>query len=323
MTRPGQPPLVVDLVSDTATRPCAAMRRAIADAEVGDEQRGEDPTVNRLNETVARLLGQEAAIFLPSGTMCNQIALAVHCGPGDEIIAAANAHIIGSEGAGAAVFARSVIRPIPTPTGVFEAADVVRATRPPGPKSARSRLVVIEQTSNRGGSSAWPLETIQDIAAVTRQHGLMLHMDGARLMNAVVASGVEAARYGELFDSVWLDLSKGLGCPVGGVLAGSAAFIQEANRWKHRFGGAMRQAGMLAAAGLFALEHNIPRLAQDHRNASDFAEHLRKLPGVRVQGDAVQTNLVFFDVEQTGMEAAAVARRLRSEACASVWKAST
>jgi threonine aldolase len=311
MTSNAAPTFAVDLVSDTSTRPCAAMRNAIANAVVGDEQRGEDPTVNLLNERVAHLLGQEAAIFLPSGTMCNQIALAVHCRPGDEIIAAANAHIISSEGSGAAVFAGSTIRPIQTANGVYGAAEVVSALRQRRVKSPRSRLVVVEQTSNRGGGAVWPLKTVQAVAGAAREHGLMLHMDGARLMNAAVATGIDAKCYAELFDSVWLDLSKGLGCPVGGVLAGSAAFILEADRWKHRFGGAMRQAGILAAAGIYALDHNVQRLADDHRNARRFAQHLGKFRGIRLQADPVETNLVFFDVEETGHDAQEIARRLQ------------
>jgi threonine aldolase len=261
---------------------------------------------------VAQLLGQEAAIFLPSGTMCNQIAMAVHCLPGDEIIAAANAHIISSEGSGAAVFAGSTVRPIPAPNGIFGADEMVAAIRPRRVKSARSRLVVVEQTSNRGGGAVWPLETVCAVAGAAREHGLLLHMDGARLMNAAVATGIAARSYAELFDSVWLDLSKGLGCPVGGVLAGSSAFIEEADRWKHRFGGAMRQAGILAAAGIYALDHNVARLAQDHRNASVFAGQIAGLRGIRLQGDAVETNLVYFDVQQTGRDAPGVARLLEA-----------
>ncbi|CAN5460037.1 threonine aldolase family protein [soil metagenome] len=305
-------PITIDLVSDTATRPTAAMRRAIAEAEVGDEQRGEDPTVNALNARVAKLLGQEAAIFLPSGTMCNQIAIAVHCSPGDEIIAASNAHIIASEGSGAAVFAGSTIRPIATNSGVFGADDVAAAIRAPRVKSPRSRLVAVEQTSNRGGGSIWPVATIDAVADVAVANGLRLHMDGARLLNACVAAGVEAKRYAQRFDSVWLDLSKGLGCPVGGVLAGSAEFIAEADRWKHRFGGAMRQAGILAAAGIHALDHHVTRLVEDHRHAALFARHLAKLPGVRLSFGPVQTNLVFFDVEASGQSAQQIAARLQT-----------
>jgi threonine aldolase len=302
--------LRIDLVSDTATRPSAGMRQAIANAEVGDEQRGEDPTVNRLNERVAELLGKEAALFLPSGTMCNQVALAVHCRPGDEILCAANAHIRTSEGAGAAVFAASVINPVESRSGVFGARELSGAIGEGRVKSPRPRLVVIEQTSNRGGGSVWPLATIRDVAAAARERGLLLHMDGARLVNAVVASGVQARAFAEPFDSAWLDLSKGLGCPVGGVLAGSRAFIREADRWKHRFGGAMRQAGILAAAGLYALDHNVARLEEDHRNARRFGAGLAQMRDIALLNPDIETNLVFFDVQATGLSAAEIARRL-------------
>ncbi|MFW7341631.1 GntG family PLP-dependent aldolase [Pollutimonas sp. H1-120] len=305
-----RPPFAIDLVSDTATRPSLGMRDAMARAEVGDEQRGEDPSVNALTEKVAAILGQEAAIFLPSGTMCNQIALAVHCRPGDEIIAARNSHIVSSEGAGASVFAHSVIRGIGTEYGIFDAKELAAAVRPQGIKTPFSKVVCIEQTSNRGGGAVWPLETVHEVVGAARDLKLALHMDGARLLNACVATNVSAESYAKPFDSVWLDLSKGLGCPIGAVLAGSAEFIQQANRWKHRFGGAMRQAGIVAAAGLYALEHNVGRLAEDHLNARAFAERIRDLPGVRLQFGRVDTNLVFFDVSDSGKTAAEIARGL-------------
>ncbi len=305
--------ILVDLVSDTSTRPCKAMRHAMADAPVGDEQRGEDPSVNALNERVADLLGQERALFLPSGTMCNQIALAVHCHPGDEVIAASGAHIIASEGAGAAVFARSVIRPIASANGIFTADQLREAIRPGRVKAPRSRVVAVEQTNNRGGGSVWPLDVLAGIIEGARKGDLRLHMDGARLMNAVVASGVEARAYAAPFDSVWLDLSKGLGCPVGAVLAGSSAFIEEADVWKHRFGGAMRQAGIIAAAGLYALDHNVERLAEDHANARAFAARIAEVPGVAVLNPAVETNLVFFDVAATALTAREISNRLMEQ----------
>ena len=282
----------------------------MAEAEVGDEQRGEDPSGNRLCERAAELMGQEAALFLPSGTMCNQIAIATHCQPGDEIIAAEASHVIGSEGAGAAVFAGSFIREISCQRGIFSGEDVAAAVRPRKPKSPRSRLVEIEQTNNRGGGSVWPLEAIRSVTDVARAHGLSLHMDGARLMNAAVASGVAAQDFAAPFDSVWLDLSKGLGCPIGGVLAGSTEFIEEAWTWKHRFGGAMRQAGILAAAGLYALDHHVDRLAEDHANARLFADRLSEVPGIVLDPPEVETNLVFFNMEQTGPSAKEVSDRL-------------
>lgn len=300
----------VDLVSDTATSPGPAMRQAMAEAEVGDEQRGEDPTTNRLCERVADMLGQEAAMFLPSGVMCNHVALGVHCEPGDEIITAENSHIWGSEGAGAAVLCGSLIRNISTPDGVFSSDQLRDAIRRYKPKAPRSRLVHLEQTVNRGGGTVWPLEAIQSIATTAREHGLKMHMDGARLLNAVVASGVSAQDFGTPFDSVWLDLSKGLGCPFGGVLAGSTDFIAEAWRWKFRLGGGMRQSGLMAAAGLYALDHHIDDLTQDHENARRFAELIGEIPGITLVFDRPPTNLIFFDIDGTGHTADAISEGL-------------
>lgn len=307
------PSIRIDLASDTLTKPTPAMRRAMAEAEVGDEQRGEDPSVNALCDRVARLLGKEAALFLPSGSMCNQIAILVHCRPGDEVIAADSAHIVGAEGAGAAVFAGAFVHPVATPTGVFSGADVRAAVRRLGMKIPRSRLVEVEQTANRGGGTVWSLDEIEDIAAAAAEFGLSLHMDGARLMNAVVASDVSADRFAAPFDSAWIDLSKGLGCPVGAVLAGSADFIEQAWVWKHRMGGAMRQAGILAAAGLYALDHHVERLAEDHANARRFAELAADIPGVRIAQERIDTNIVFLDLRETGTEAEEIARRIEAE----------
>lgn len=300
----------IDLISDTATRPSDAMRRAMYEAAVGDEQLGEDPSVNELTSRVAALLGKEDALFLPSGTMCNQVALAVHCRAGDEIIASETAHVINSEGAGAAVFAGTVIRALDTRDGIFTGDDLSTAVRSKKTKSPRTSAVVIEQTNNAGGGSIWPLEAVEDVSYVARNNGLAVHIDGARLMNAVVASGIDADRFAAHSDSVWLDLSKGLGCPIGAVLAGSRDFIAEANVWKHRFGGAMRQAGIVAAAGIYALDHNVPRLANDHANARHFAEAISKLPGVQLCNPDVETNIVFLDVKQTGLDAATLNRHL-------------
>jgi len=303
----------IDLVSDTSTRPTPAMRRAIAEAEVGDEQRGEDPSVTRLCERVAELTGKEAALFLPSGTMCNQIAILVHCRPGDEVIAAEASHIIGSEGAGAAALAGAFVRPIACERGIFSGEDVERAVRAHKPKAPRSRLVEVEQTNNRGGGAVWSLEAIGSVAEAARRRDLSMHMDGARLMNAVVASGVAADRFCAPFHSVWVDLSKGLGCPIGGVLAADAAFIEEAWVWKHRLGGAMRQAGIAAAAGVYALEHHVERLAEDHDNARLLAARLAEVPGIVLDPAKVETNLVFFDVSGTGSSAEELAAGLRTE----------
>ena len=282
----------------------------MAEAVVGDEQQQLDPSVNRLCEEVAVLLGKDKAMFLPSGTMCNQIALAVHCAPGDEIIADETAHIVNNEAAGAAVFSGATIRTLKGKRGIFQPADVKMSLRSGGALEPRSRLIVVEQTSNGGGGSIWPLETLTGISEVAKLHDLVLHMDGARLLNAAVASNLLAIDFAAQVDSVWLDLSKGLGCPVGAVLAGSKSFIQEAWRWKHRMGGAMRQAGILAAAGSWALMHNVSRLSEDHNNARVFARNIESIEGVKVLNSEVETNLVFFDVEKTGFSSREVATRL-------------
>jgi threonine aldolase len=301
---------VIDLFSDTRTQPCAAMRRVMAAAEVGDEQAGLDPTVNALCARVADLLGKESAVYLPSGTMCNEIAYRVHCRPGDEIILDRTAHGIIAEAGGPAALAMAMLHPLDGERGQFSAAEVQGAVRSGSRYEPRSRLVSIEQTSNWGGGSVWPLATIREIADVARTHGLSMHMDGARLMNAVVESGIEARTFAEPFDSLWLDFSKGLGAPVGAVLAGSADFIHEAWRLKQQMGGAMRQAGIIAAACLYALDHNIERLRDDHANARRLARGLAELEGVRLDPDRVETNIVFFDLEPTAPSAKSVAARL-------------
>ncbi|MEI2386697.1 GntG family PLP-dependent aldolase [Breoghania sp. JC706] len=287
----------VDLVSDTTTRPSAAMLARMASAPVGDEQKGEDPTTLALNEEVAGLLDMEAAVFLPSGTMCNQISFLVHCRPGDEIIAAENAHVVASEGAGAAALAGAQMRPISTPSGLFGVCDMVAALRSPRMRSPRSSVVSVEQTTNRGGGLVWSAETLGELTEAARDWGLATHMDGARLLNAAVAAGKPARAFTRGFDSAWIDLSKGLGCPVGAVLAGSKDFIEAAWVWKHRLGGAMRQSGVLAAAGLYALEHNVERLAEDHANAKLFAELVAGLPHVTVYPREVVTNILFLELD--------------------------
>lgn len=300
----------VNLYSDTQTRPTAAMRRAIAEAPVGDEQRAEDPSVNALCERVAALLGHEAALFLPSGTMCNEIAIAVHCRPGDEVLADVTSHLIHFEAGAPSALAGVLIGTLPGRRGVFAAADVDAATRALTRHSPRQRLVSIENTANLGGGTVWPLAGVEAVAAAARRRGLAVHMDGARLMNAVVASGTAAADYGRVCDSVWIDLTKGLGCPVGAVLAGSRDFIEEAWRLKHRWGGAMRQAGIVAAAGIYALDHHVDRLAEDHENARRLADGLADLPGLAVDRAAVETNMVYVDVAGTGRSAADIVAAL-------------
>jgi threonine aldolase len=291
----------VDLFSDTVTRPTAAMRRFMCDAEVGDEQQREDPTVNLLQNMVADLLGKEAALFLPSGTMCNQVAFAVHCRAGDEILLQEQAHPLLYEVGGAAAVTGAVLRALPSPDGLYTADQVRHAVRPPAYYMPRTRVVSIEQTSNVIGGICWPLAQIEAVCSAAHAAGLLAHMDGARLFNAVVATGTKARVFAKPFDSVWIDLTKGLGAPVGAVLAGSIEFIEEAWRYKQRFGGAMRQAGIIAAAGVYALRHHVERLAQDHEHARRLARGLASLRGVKIDPAQVQTNIVVFDVKGTGL----------------------
>lgn len=300
----------IDLSSDTQTRPTPGMRQAIAQAEVGDEQKREDPSVNRLQEMVAALTGKEAALFLPTGTMCNLIAHAIHCRLGDEIILESTSHPAHFEGGGPAVHSRASLRLIETENGVFTPAQVEACLRPDDAHFTRSRLVCVENTHNLRGGRVWPQAAIKAVAECARKHGLLLHLDGARLLNAVVASGVSARDYCQPFDSCWIDLSKGLGCPVGGVLAGSRDFIAQAWRYKHLFGGAMRQAGIVAAAGVYALEHHVQRLAEDHAKAKKLAEGLVQIKGIQVDVAAVETNIVMFDIGGTGITRADFLKRL-------------
>lgn len=290
----------VNLLSDTQTRPTAGMRRAMAEAEVGDEQIFEDPTVNALVARVAELLGQEAAVFLPSGTMCNQIAARLHIRPGgDEILLDRTAHPLTSEAGGPATVSGALLTVLEGERGVFTRAqiDAVMAKRPPRDRYApRPRVVSVEQTTNYGGGRVWPLETVQGVLASAADYGMRAHLDGARLMNAVVASGVPAARWAGGFDTAWIDFTKGLGAPVGAVLAASRELIDEAWRYKQMMGGAMRQAGIVAAGCLYALDHHVERLADDHANARYLAEGLAGLSGVVIDPETVETNIVIFEV---------------------------
>ena len=290
----------IDLRSDTKTQPSPGMRAAMAAAAVGDEQANEDPSVNALCERVAALLGKKKGLLLPSGTMCNLIAVMMHCRHGDEILAADISHLMSSESGGLGL-SGAMVRALPSRRGIFSGEQVTQALRPPKQNAPKSRLVHVEQTVNRGGGSIWSLAALGDVSRAAKAGGLSVHMDGARLMNAVIASGVSAAQYGALCDSLWLDLSKGLGCPIGAVLVGDDDFMTAARAWKFRFGGAMRQAGVIAAAGLYALDNNIDRLQIDHDNASLLADRLRTIPGITVLEP--ETNIVFFDVGGTGMTA--------------------
>jgi len=292
------PDSVINLYSDTQTQPSVAMRRAMADAEVGDEQRGLDPTVTALQEEVAELLGKEEALFLPSGSMCNQIAIRLHIRPlGDEMYLHRLAHPITAEAGGAAVLAGAMVMPLEGAGGTFTAAALRARMRDPADShEPRSRLVTVEQTTNLGGGRVWPLGQIDEVLEVAREFGLRTHLDGARLLNATVASGVPAATYAAGFETAWIDFSKGLGAPVGACLAGSAELIAEARRHKQMLGGSMRQAGIVAAGARYGLQHNVERLADDHANAKLLAAGLAELPGVELDPATVETNIVIFDV---------------------------
>ncbi len=288
---------LIDLRSDTVTRPTAGMRAAMAAAEVGDDVWHEDPSVNRLEERVAHLLGKEAAVFVPSGTMSNQIGIRAHTQPGDEMLCDAGCHIYNFECGGPAVLSGVTCRTIEGDHGILDVTDLEGKVRPSNEHLVRTRLVCLENTHNRGGGKIYPLEKIQAIRAWTRRHNLALHLDGARLWNAVVATGIPAATWAAEFDSVSVCFSKGLGAPVGSALTGSSDYIARARRSRKLLGGGMRQAGVLAAAVLYALDHHIERLAEDHRNARLLAEAIADTPGLRLDPPEVDTNLVFFEVD--------------------------
>jgi threonine aldolase len=289
------------------------MREAIAAAEVGDEQLGEDPTVNTLESRMAEILGHEEAVFVPTATMANEIALRVLAEPGDELIAEEESHILLSELGGPAVFAGLMARPIASPTGRFTP-EHVRAKARDGDlgHTPMTRVVAIENTHNSSGGRVWPLAEVAAIAETCRELSLALHLDGARLFNASVASGEAPSAYGALADTVTICFSKGLGCPFGAVVAGSAERMLRARRFKHQFGGAMRQAGIAAAASVYALDHHVERLAEDHARARRLAEALHEA-GLPVDLDQVETNFVQIDVAPFGLSQVDALERLRSE----------
>jgi threonine aldolase len=301
----------VNLLSDTQTRPTEAMRAAIAAAEVGDEQKLLDPTTNELQERVASLLGHQAALFLPSGSMCNLIAFRLHVGTGgDECILAANSHPAGFEAGAPAAVNGTMLRLLDAPTGIFSPAEVRAALRAPGDRYApRSRMLAVEQSTNMGGGRVWPLEAVRGVLEVAREAGLRTHLDGARLMNAVVASGQSATAFAAGFDTAWVDFSKGLGAPVGAVLAGSSETIAEAWRYKQMLGGALRQSGVLTAACLHALDHHVDRLAEDHDRARRLAHGLAAAEGIELDPAAIETNIVFFEVADAPAFCARAAQR--------------
>ena len=290
---------MIDLRSDTITQPSDAMRHAMAHAPVGDDVYGEDPTVNRLEALAAELLGKEAALFVPSGVMANQLSIRLHTRPGDEVIVESTAHIIRFEGGSASSLSGVQLCCMPGARGLLTPEQVVRAIRPHDLHSPPTTLLCLEQTHNSGGGSIYPLATIHQLAETARTSGLALHLDGARLFNAVIATGVSAAEYASSFDTVTFCLSKGLGAPVGSLIVSDTARMTQLRRLRKVFGGGMRQAGILAAAGIYALEHNIARLQEDHDHAKSLAHRLHAIPTVTVDPDLVETNMIMFQVHDS------------------------
>ena len=304
---------MIDLRSDTITRPTPAMRAAMNAAEVGDDVFGEDPTVNRLEETVAERLGKEAAVFVPSGTMSNQIAVKVHTRPGDEILCDANCHIYCYEQGGPAVLSGATCRLIDGDYGILDVTQLEDKIRPDDQHCVRTRLVCLENTHNRGGGRVYPIEKIEAISRWARKHNLAMHLDGARLWNAVVAAGIPAREWARHFDTVSVCFSKGLGAPVGSALAGPRDLIKAARRARKLFGGGMRQAGVIAAGALYALDHHVERLVEDHRNAQVIAQAIADTPGLRLTPPEVETNLVWVYVEPEMGSVKEVAARLKQQ----------
>jgi len=302
----------IDLRSDTVTKPSEAMRQAMASAEVGDDVYGEDPTVNRLQEKVASLLGKEDALFVPSGVMANQIALKVHTQPGDEVIAESGSHIFNYETAAAAFISNVQIHTVEGNRGVITAEQIPGAIRSPVYYNPKTRLLCLENTHNRAGGTIYPIEEIRRIRTMAREREIAMHLDGARLWNAWMATGITPKEYGQWFDSVSVCFSKGLGAPVGSAIAGSKGFIDQARKVRKILGGGMRQAGILAAAALYALDNNVERLKEDHQKARSFAEQLRTLRGFEIDMDSVQTNIVIVDIRETGKTPGEIIALLRA-----------
>lgn len=305
---------MIDLRSDTVTKPSAAMREAMAHAPVGDDVYGEDPTVNRLQEKAAALVGKQMALFVPSGTMGNQLSIRIQTQPGQEVIVESKSHIVQYEQGAAGALSGVQLHWVVADRGIMQPEQVEAAIRPKDPHLIQTGLICIENTSNRGGGSVYPLATIEQIHAVAAKHGIPMHLDGARLFNAVVASGVSAAEYARHFDTVSFCLSKGLGAPAGTLIATDHThLLDRLRRFRRMYGGAMRQAGILAAAGLYALDHHITRLNDDHANARHLAELLRRIPCVNIDVDHVETNIVIFQVVDHRLPPAEIVAAFKQE----------
>jgi threonine aldolase len=302
---------VIDLRSDTLTKPTPGMLAAMAVAEVGDDVYGEDPTANELERRVADYLGTEAALFVPTGTMSNQVAVRVHCRPQDEVLLESTSHVYLWEAGAPAALSGVTLRTIDGRFGILDVADLEDQLHPNDMHSVQSRLVCLENTHNRGGGTVYPLEKVKAISAWARANGLAMHLDGARLFNAVVASGVGPREWARHFDTISICFNKGLGAPVGSALAGPKDLIARGRRVRKLFGGAMRQIGYLTAACLYALDHHVERLAEDHANAKLIGAAVRDVAGLRLTPPEVETNLVWFEVDPTLGTARDVANRLK------------
>lgn len=301
----------IDLRSDTVTKPTPAMRKAISEAEVGDDVFGEDPTVNLLQEKVAQMLGKEAALFVPSGTMANQLAIKSHTQPGDEVIIETTSHPYNFEGGGGAVLSGIQFYCLKGVRGILDASQIVDAIRPDDHHFPFTRLICLENTHNRGGGSIYPLNKMAEIYRLAKSKNLLVHLDGARLWNASAATGIALREYAQWADSVSVCLSKGLGAPIGSLIAGSRGFIDRVHRFRKMFGGGMRQVGMIAAAGLYALDHHLERLKEDHKNAKRLAVGLKEVKGVSLDPKHVETNIVIFDISETGKTGPQIAEAIK------------
>ena len=290
----------IDLRSDTVTRPSKAMREAMANAEVGDDVFGEDPTVNKLQETVSALLEKESALFVPSGCMSNQLALKAHTEMGDEVIMEQDAHMFNYETAAPSIMSAVQVKTIPGVRGVFRAEDLPPHIRPAIYYMPRTRVICVENTHNRAGGTIFPIDEIKKISAFCKGQGIFFHLDGARLWNASVASGIPMKEWAQYFDSVSVCFSKGLGAPVGSALCGSKEFVTKAHKWRKVFGGGMRQSGIIAAGALYAVQNNVARLKEDHEKAKYFSQEISKIKSFEIDLESVQTNIVLVDVRKTG-----------------------
>jgi threonine aldolase len=305
--------MMIDLRSDTVTRPTPEMREAMFNAQVGDDVFGEDPTVNVLQEKIAQLTGKEAALFVASGTMGNQVSINAHTQPGNEIIMEGNSHIFNYECGSPALLSGVQIMPLPGLRGSFTVEKVEEVIRPDNVHHPKTALICIENTHNRAGGTIFPYENIQQISTFAREHSLKMHLDGARLWNASIATGIPISEYARHFDSISLCFSKGLGAPVGSIIAGSREFINRARYYRKVYGGGMRQAGILAAAAIYAVDHHFQRLVEDHRRAKMLGEFIATLPEVEFDKETVQTNIIIFDIRTLGIDGQKFVDLLASE----------